>query len=454
MAVPFVQDWDVVQDLGEGAYGVVRLLMNRKTDEAVAVKVLDTQTNSDCLEVVKKEVCIHKLLTHINIVRFFGHRNESNLQYIFLEYCSGGALFDRIEPDIGMPEKDAHRFFQELIAGVEYLHGLGITHRDIKPENLLLDDKDTLKIADFGLATVFRHRGRERLLGRACGSLPYIAPEVMSRSQFRAQPADTWSCGIVLTTMLTGELPWDQPSDNCQEYADWLQTKTYLNPWKKIDAMPLCLLTKILLHDPKKRIAIAEVKKHPWICKKFRSGINQSPNKILASGRHLGRTNSDDRTQISSSQPEPQDLWELTGPVSYTDGTMVSFSQPVCPDHMLLGSQLLGTPGASQNPWQRLIRRMTRITTALSAEEASKDLKAVCISLGHTWKQTCTNQVTVSTNDRRNNKLIYKVYFLDVDEGTLVDFRLSRGDGLEFKRYFVKIKEKFCHIQKQKASVC
>lgn len=63
---------------------------------------------------------------------------------------------------------------------------------------------DTLKIADFGLATVFRHRGRERALGRACGSLPYIAPEVMSRSQFRAQPADIWSCGIVLTTMLTG----------------------------------------------------------------------------------------------------------------------------------------------------------------------------------------------------------------------------------------------------------
>lgn len=70
--------------------------MNRKTDEAVAVKVLDTQTNTDCLEVVKKEVCIHKMLTHTNIVRFFGHRNESNLQYIFLEYCSGGALFDRI----------------------------------------------------------------------------------------------------------------------------------------------------------------------------------------------------------------------------------------------------------------------------------------------------------------------------------------------------------------------
>ncbi|KAL0162757.1 hypothetical protein M9458_042153, partial [Cirrhinus mrigala] len=54
-------------------------------------------------------------------------------------------------------------------------------------------------ISDFGLATMFRHRGRERSLTRLCGTLPYVAPELMSRSAFHAQPADTWACGIVLT---------------------------------------------------------------------------------------------------------------------------------------------------------------------------------------------------------------------------------------------------------------
>uniref|UniRef100_A0AAR2KAR1 Serine/threonine-protein kinase CHK1 n=2 Tax=Pygocentrus nattereri TaxID=42514 RepID=A0AAR2KAR1_PYGNA len=439
MAVPFVQDWDLVQTLGEGAYGEVRLLVNRKTEEAVAVKVVDTSRAKDCLDNVKKEVCVHKMLSHPNIVRFFGHRSEGPVQYIFLEYCSGGELFDRIEPDVGMPEKEAHRFFQQLIGGVEYLHGIGITHRDIKPENILLDDKDNLKISDFGLATMFRHRGRERLLTRLCGTLPYVAPELMSRPEFHAQPADVWACGIVLTAMLAGELPWDQPSESCQEYFDWLQKKTYLTPWKKIDSVPLGLLMKILLHSPEDRMTIPEIKKHRWFSRSFKSGVH------IPDWLHLCLL-SDDRVQISSSQPEPQGLWEVREDVVHTDGGQVSFSQPACPEHMLLGSQLLGTPGASQNPWQRLVRRMTRFFTTVNAEKSCTALRDVCIAMGYTWKQTCTNQATVSTMDRRNNKLIFKVHFLEMEEHILVDFRLSKGDGLEFKRIFLKLKQKLSDI--------
>ncbi|XP_028839915.1 serine/threonine-protein kinase Chk1 [Denticeps clupeoides] len=454
MAVPFVQDWDVVQILGEGAYGEVRLLVNRKTEETVAVKVVDMSSHNDCLENVKKEVCVHKMLSHANIVRFFGHRSEGHIHYIFLEYCSGGELFDRIEPDVGMPEKDAHRFFQQLIAGVEYLHGVGITHRDIKPENILLDEKDILKISDFGLATVFRHRGRERLLSRVCGTLPYVAPELMSRVEFRAQAADAWACGIVLTAMLAGELPWDQPTESCQEYTDWLQKKTYTTPWKKISAMPLCLLTKILSHNPEERITIPDIKKHRWYSQTFKSVPKrandvQSSSKMLRSDSEvspLGRKTSDERVQMSSSQPEPQALWEISGSILQTGAPQVSFSQPACPDHMLLGSQLLCTPGASQNSWQRLVRRMTRFFTTLNAEATSLALRETCISMGYTWKQSCNTQVTVSTMDRRNNKLIFMVYFLEMEQRILVDFRLSKGDGLEFKRHFVKIKQKLSDI--------
>ncbi|XP_009986260.1 PREDICTED: serine/threonine-protein kinase Chk1, partial [Tauraco erythrolophus] len=133
----------------------VQLAVNRRTEEAVAVKIVDTTRAADCPENIKKEICINKMLNHENVVRFYGHRREGTTQYLFLEYCRGGELFDRIEPDIGMPEPEAQRFFQQLIAGVVYLHGIGITHRDLKPENLLLDERDNLKISDFGLATVF-----------------------------------------------------------------------------------------------------------------------------------------------------------------------------------------------------------------------------------------------------------------------------------------------------------
>uniref|UniRef100_A0A665UHC4 Serine/threonine-protein kinase CHK1 n=1 Tax=Echeneis naucrates TaxID=173247 RepID=A0A665UHC4_ECHNA len=450
MAVPFVQDWDLVQTLGEGAYGEVRLLVNRQTEEAVAVKVIDTSQAKECAENVKKEVCIHKMLSHPNIVRFFGHRKEGPTMYLFLEYCTGGELFDRIEPDVGMVEKDAHRFFQQLIAAVEYLHSVGITHRDIKPENILLDDKDNLKLTDFGLATMFRFKGRERLLSRLCGTLPYVAPELLCQTEYKAQPADIWACGIVLTAMLAGELPWDQPSESCQEYSDWIQKKTYLSPWKKIQPMPLSLLSKLLLASPDARITITDIKKDRWFThgQTFQSILfgGDLPVFVPPSLTSHSSHHSDDRMQFSSSQPDlAAGHWEAMLLISQTDG-QVSFSQPTKPEHMLLGSQLLGTPGASQSPWQRLVRRMTRFFTAVNADTSLSALKDACDGLALGFKLTCAKQVTVSTLDKRNNKLIFKVHLLEMNQRVLLDFRLSKGDGLEFKRLFVKIKQKLVDI--------
>ncbi|XP_067350840.1 serine/threonine-protein kinase Chk1 isoform X2 [Channa argus] len=390
------------------------------------------------------------MLNHDNIVRFYGHRKEGSTMYLFLEYCTGGELFDRIEPDVGMPEKDAHKFFQQLIAAVEYLHSVGITHRDIKPENVLLDDKDNLKLSDFGLATMFRFKGQERLLSRLCGTLPYVAPELLSQKEYKAQPADIWACGIVLAAMLAGELPWDQPTESCQEYSDWLQKKTYLPPWKKIQPLPLSLLSKLLLASPNARITIADIQKDRW----FTQGVRQplgplgsGGNKLLRSDVGLeSRTNSDDRMQFSSSQPDlAPGAWEAMLVISQTDG-QVSFSQPTKPEHMLLGSQLLGTPGASQSPWQRLVRRMTRFFTTVNGEASLSALKDTCDGLALGFKLTCAKQVTVSTLDKRNNKLIFKVHLLELNQRVLLDFRLSKGDGLEFKRLFVKIKQKLGDI--------
>jgi len=108
-----------------------------------------------------------------------------------------------VEPDIGMPSWGAQKCFRQLISGVEYLHSRGVAHRDLKPENLLLDDNDNLKISDFGLATIYRLQGKERLLEKKCGTLPYVAPEVLVGA-YHAEPADIWSCGIILVALLSG----------------------------------------------------------------------------------------------------------------------------------------------------------------------------------------------------------------------------------------------------------
>lgn len=135
----------------------VKLLINRQTGETVAMKMVDLKKHPDAAQSVKKEVCIQKILSDPHILRFFGKRTQGDVEYIFLEYASGGELFDRIEPDIGMPTNEAQRYFKQLLSGVEYLHTRGVAHRDLKPENLLLDENDNLKICDFGMATMFRY---------------------------------------------------------------------------------------------------------------------------------------------------------------------------------------------------------------------------------------------------------------------------------------------------------
>ncbi|XP_072166249.1 serine/threonine-protein kinase Chk1-like [Diadema setosum] len=460
MVTPFVDGWDFVQTLGEGAYGEVKLAVNRSTQEAVAVKILNLDKTPGAADCVRKEVCIHRMMSDSHIIRFYGHRKEGAIQYLFVEYASGGELFDRIEPDVGMPVPEAHRFFSQLISGVEYLHTKGVTHRDLKPENLLLDDNDNLKISDFGLATVFRHQGKERLLGKCCGTPPYVAPEVLKRTEYHAEPADIWSCGIILVAMLAGELPWDEPTYTCTEFCDWLDKKMHLSPWKKIDTTPLALLRRILTEKPSKRYGISQIKNDRWFRSKGTLGRvpSSSPGlasmKRVCSGKDLsplagGRSNG----KVSASQP----TFQTNGFGTANEGAIpsaveelvnaFSFSQPVHPDNMLLSSQLACTPGASQTPLQRLVRRMTRFFTKCSFEETLRVLTGILDKLSaYSWKKSCSNQITISTLDRRNHQLTMKASLLEMDGRILVDFRLSKGDGLEFKKCFVKIKEKMSKI--------
>ena len=95
------------------------------------------------------------MLKHKQIVQCYGSRQDGNRQYIFLEYCSGGELFDRIEPDRGMDECRAQGFFKQIISGLAYLHRKGVAHRDIKPENIMLDKYGRVFLTDFGVSEFF-----------------------------------------------------------------------------------------------------------------------------------------------------------------------------------------------------------------------------------------------------------------------------------------------------------
>lgn len=454
MVMEFVEGWDVLQTLGEGAYGEVKLLVNRTTGESVAMKILNLKDHADAAENIRKEVCIHRLLNDEHIIKCYGQRRDGFLQYIFLEYAAGGELFDRIEPDVGMRGCEALKYFRQLISGVEYLHSKGIAHRDLKPENLLLDTNDNLRISDFGLATIFRKSGIERTLEKRCGTLPYVAPEVLLRKYY-AEPADIWSCGIILVAMLAGELPWDMPSSECREFCLWKQGKISQSPWQKIETLPLSLLKKVLMPIPSKRYTIAHIKSHRWFVKSFKSSSPESsrrvlPNEFLSckrmrSGITLSPASSreDSLTVLSFSQPEPGVGFASADYVGSNDIALnnVCFSQPARPENMFLSSQTQTTQSSSQTHWQRLVKRMTRFFVTTNAESTMTELTRVFCSLGYTWKKNAPGMITVTTVDRRKMQLMFKAALIDMDNKILLDFRLSKGDGLEFKQQFLLIKK-------------
>ncbi|CAF1999859.1 unnamed protein product [Rotaria magnacalcarata] len=328
---------------------------------------------------------------------------------------------------------------------IAYLHSLGVAHRDLKPENLLIANNNALKICDFGLATLFRSQTtkEERKLTTYCGTAPYSSPEVWSKTPYRGEPVDVWSCGIILTAMLTGELPWDQPSYQNPEYKRWLDRDYYHNPWKKIDNMILNLLRRILVHDPAQRARVIDIQSHKWMSKIYSQDGTETDHQLLK------------RMAVKYDEP----CWSLTQPNQSTTSTVISpsisddsmvncISQPIKLDDLILITEPRSlTEMGDQDPSEHLVHRMTRVVLAISFDETIYLLNRLFVHTGYTPKRTAGNQITVVTQDKRHTELIFKVNLFKIpDAKIMADFRLSKGDGIEFKRKFVEIRERLVQL--------
>jgi serine/threonine-protein kinase HSL1 (negative regulator of Swe1 kinase) len=215
--------------------------------------------------------------------------------YLVLEYVDNGELFEHISRRGCLPEKEAMTFFRQILSAVGYCHTFNICHRDLKPENILLTKSLTVKIADFGMAAL--HQTPEHHLQTSCGSPHYAAPEVIKASFYRGDKADIWSLGVILFASLAGYLPFDHESIPC--LLEVIKSGRYnMAPSFSIEAADL--IRKMLLVNPRDRLTISQIWKHPLLRKydyldKYGGGDNPRSIDLRTCERSLLRGSDIDR---------------------------------------------------------------------------------------------------------------------------------------------------------------
>ncbi|XP_050371264.1 CBL-interacting serine/threonine-protein kinase 12-like [Argentina anserina] len=254
--------------LGHGTFAKVYHARNIKTDEGVAIKVIDKEKilKGGLIAHIKREISILRRVRHPNIVQLFEVMATKAKIYFVMEYVRGGELFNKVAKG-RLKEEVARKYFQQLVSAVGFCHARGVYHRDLKPENLLLDENGDLKVSDFGLSAVSDEIRQDGLFHTFCGTPAYVAPEVLGRKGYDAAKVDIWSCGVVLFVLMAGYLPFHD--HNVMAMYKKIYKGDFRCPrWFSSELVRL--LTRLLDTNPNTRITIAEVMDNRWFKKGFK----------------------------------------------------------------------------------------------------------------------------------------------------------------------------------------
>jgi len=260
--------FEVGKLLGHGTFAKVYYAKNIKTDEGVAIKVIDKEKilKGGLVAHIKREISILRRVRHPNIVQLFEVMATKTKIYFVMEYVRGGELFNKVAKG-RLKEEVARKYFQQLISAVGFCHARGVYHRDLKPENLLLDENGNLKVSDFGLSAVSDQIRQDGLFHTFCGTPAYVAPEVLARKGYDGAKVDLWSCGVVLFVLMAGYLPFHDQNVMAM-YKKIYKGEFRCPRWFSPDLSKL--LVRLLDTKPETRIAIPDIMENRWFKKGFK----------------------------------------------------------------------------------------------------------------------------------------------------------------------------------------
>ncbi|XP_052463414.1 calcium/calmodulin-dependent protein kinase type II subunit beta isoform X4 [Carassius gibelio] len=266
----FTDEFQLYEELGKGAFSIVRRCVKLCTGQEYAAKIINTKKlSARDHQKLEREARICRLLKHPNIVRLHDSISEEGFHYLLFDLVTGGELFEDIVAREYYSEADASHCIQQILEAVLHCHQMGVVHRDLKPENLLLASKcknAAVKLADFGLA--IEVQGEQQAWFGFAGTPGYLSPEVLRKEAY-GKPVDIWACGVILYILLVGYPPfWDEDQHKLYQQ---IKAGAYDFPspeWDTVTPEAKNLINQMLTINPAKRITAQEALKHPWVCQR------------------------------------------------------------------------------------------------------------------------------------------------------------------------------------------
>lgn len=265
--------YDMKGSVGSGNFGACYLVYSYKYKQDFVCKVtINKQENKMFEDSYNREVRALINFTHPNILRSYEVFTFENYLFMILEYCGGGNIMDHIKEHGLIKPLDLVKFTAQVIDSLDYMHSLGYAHRDIKPQNILIDNNCRIKMADFGLTENFNDPLQEK---KICGSLQFMAPELLKDQNYDPMKADIWALGVTIHKYALGYVPFNgfTPEQMLEEIDQgYKQIKTIPPPLSVI--IQMCLQK-----DPSKRPSMSQLKQI------MNQSVNPSLNKRHSSLR-------------------------------------------------------------------------------------------------------------------------------------------------------------------------
>lgn len=321
--------FEVGKLLGHGTFAKVYHAKNVKTNEGVAIKVLDKEKilKGGLMAHIKREISILRRVRHPNIVQLFEIMATKSKIYFVMEFVRGGELFNKVAKG-RLKEDVARKYFQQLVSAVGFCHARGVYHRDLKPENLLLDENGDLKVSDFGLSAVSDQIRQDGLFHTFCGTPAYVAPEVLARKGYDASKVDIWSCGVILFVLMAGYLPFHDQNIMAM-YKKIYRGEFRCPRWFSPELVRL--LQRLLDINPDTRITIPEIMDYRWFKKGFKHVKFYIDDDKLCQLHHGDDDVIDSMSDMSESdsevEPRRMPVPGLPRPASLNAFDIISFSK-------------------------------------------------------------------------------------------------------------------------------